>query len=79
MREEIKYVQFSLVGYNAVQSDESEPTFRRNMSPPSSDLITETTRSSRRLNLARLPGLASQKREFFMTTAVRTADPSLNR
>jgi hypothetical protein len=27
---------FCLLGYNAVQSIESQPTFRRNMSPPSS-------------------------------------------
>jgi hypothetical protein len=79
LREELTHVDFSLVGCKAVQSGESPPTFQRNMSPPSSELMTEATRSSRRSNLTELHGLTSQKRQFFITTAVRTSDPSLNR
>jgi hypothetical protein len=53
----LPFEEFYLPGYNAVHSGESQPTFQRNMSPPSSWLKSKTnkklTRSKKRLCLPR--------------------------
>jgi hypothetical protein len=66
--EQTKYKaeEFYLLGCNAAQSIESQLTFQKNMSPPSSG---SKNKQSLLLKL-------SQKIEFFITTAVRTSNPT---
>jgi hypothetical protein len=49
------YEEYYLLGYNAVQSVESQPTFRRNISPPSSG---STNRPSMKLSWKNVASIA---------------------
>jgi hypothetical protein len=77
--------EFYLLGFNAVQSVVSQPTFRRNISPPSSESKNMPSKKSefivswrlhvapkRRMTYNRLHGVISQKVGLFITTDVRT-------
>jgi hypothetical protein len=69
------YEEYCLLGYNAVQPIESEPTFRRNISEYSSTLKMEAICYSE-VSLDILHGSISQKIVLFITTAVRTSNPT---
>jgi hypothetical protein len=79
----VVYIIKSLLGYNAMQSIESQPTFWWNMSPPSLGSKNETRRNQdeswwqaeppkRHLTFNGLHGVMPQKIEQFITTTVRT-------
>jgi hypothetical protein len=82
--------EYHLLGYNALKSVESQPAFRRNISPPSSGLKNKRTRNQRestcryvplkpRLTFNVLHGVISQKTVLFITTAVRTSNPAIRK
>jgi hypothetical protein len=62
--------EYLLLGYDAVKSVELYPTFRRNVSPPSSGS------KNSRVQLYGLHGVTSQKKILFKTTAVKTSNPT---
>jgi hypothetical protein len=64
-----KHEEFYLLGYNAVQSVESQTTFLRNISPPASRLKRKPRKKP-------VWGRQQVKLELFITTAVRTSDPT---
>jgi hypothetical protein len=45
---------FCLLGYNAMESDQSQPVFWRNLSPPSSGLKSELTLLTQKMELFRI-------------------------
>jgi hypothetical protein len=65
----INYEEFYLLGYNAVYFVGSQPTFRRNMSPPSTGSKNKPSKKPE------LKAGGKQKTELFITTAVRTSNP----
>jgi hypothetical protein len=76
--------EFQLLGYNPVQSVESQRTFRSNMSPPSSGMKSKPTLqpgiwggrlvpAKRLFTFNGLHRIISQKIEIFTTTATRTS------
>jgi hypothetical protein len=77
------YEDFYLRGYNTVQSVESQLTFRRNMSPPPSGSKSNQARTSVKqvastVCFNELHGDIFQKIELFITTAVRTSNPTIH-
>jgi hypothetical protein len=68
---------YQLLGYNAVQSVECQPMFRRNISPLSSGRKNKLRKKPASMQVAsRLHGVISQKLILFITTAVKTSNPT---
>jgi hypothetical protein len=69
-------IWFHLRGYNAMWSVESQPTFRRNISPLQPWRWRRHDPPKRWLTFNRLLCVISQKTELFVTTAVKTSNPT---
>jgi hypothetical protein len=67
--------EYYLLGYSAVYSVESQPMFRRNISPPSSGYKNKLNKKPAS-TLSGLHGVIFQKMVLFKTIAVRTSKPT---
>jgi hypothetical protein len=70
------YLEFYILGYNALLSVESQRMFGRDISPPSSGRCRRNILPKPRLTFNKLQGVICQKIELFITTAVRTLNPT---
>jgi hypothetical protein len=78
--------EYYLLGYNALQSVESQPMFRRNTFPPLSGSknksipvwkqVARQFPPKRRFVFNWIHGVISQKTVLFITTGVRTSNPT---
>jgi hypothetical protein len=72
-RERRREEQFSLLGCKSIWSVESQPTFRKNISPLSSG-----SKKKRRLIFSGLHGVISQKIEVFINIIMRTSNVTIH-